>query len=578
MRFNDLKFSWRLLAIVAGLFCLTLAGVVLAGHARVRAQDPWKSPKLNALKEQLRLSPKDDALKEQIRTLDLQLRTRYFTYRSRMDSGVYLLIGGAALMVLGASRGRVSSHELPNLLEKADPQKQTRSQALSRWSVAVAGTAVLAALTLMGAGSSSALPKDQAGVDVFLGRADEPPAEPPADAASPEEYRQNWPRFLGPNGNGFTATSSNAPTSWDAASGSGILWKVPAEPAGFNSPLVWGHRVFYSGGGSAKREVICLDASSGETLWREALADVPGSPKQMPDIPESTGFAAATMATDGRRVYVIFANGDAGAFTLEGKRVWAKYFGPFQNAYGYANSLVTWRDMLILQLDQGDSEEGKSKLVALDGRTGQVAWQKPRKVGASWSSPTVFEAAGKAQVAVLSLPWVSVYSAKDGAELWKADCLNGEITPSPIFAGGLLVVPSPSEKLTAFRPDGSGDVIKTHVAWENEDSIPDVSTPASNGELLFMLTTSGFLNAVDMKDGKKVWEHDYEIEFHSSPAIAGNHVYLFSQKGTTVVFEAAREYKELLKTELHDSFHASPAIAADRIYIRGVTNVWCLGK
>jgi outer membrane protein assembly factor BamB len=124
---------------------------------------------------------------------------------------------------------------------------------------------------------------------------------------------------------------------------------VASPVSGFNSPIVWGNRVFFSGGDAAKREVICLDAGTGQVVWRQALTDVPQSPKEMPEIPESTGLAAPSMATDGKRVYVIFANGDVGAFSLEGKRVWAKYFGPFHNPYGHANSLATWRDKLVLQ-------------------------------------------------------------------------------------------------------------------------------------------------------------------------------------------------------------------------------------
>jgi outer membrane protein assembly factor BamB len=282
------------------------------------------------------------------------------------------------------------------------------------------------------------------------------------------------------------------------------------------------------------------------------------------------------MSTDGRRVYVIFANGDVGAFSLEGKRVWAKYFGPFHNPYGHAISLATWQDKLVLQLDQGEGEDGLSKLVLVDGLTGKVAWQRPRKLGASWASPLVFEAAGKAQIALLSLPYITSYAAADGTELWRADVLYGEVTPSPIFANGLVIVASPSDKLVGIRPDGQGDVTKTHLAWKNEDFIPDVTSPASDGGLVFMITTSGVLTCVDAKDGKKVWEQDYEQEFHASPAVAGNKLYLLSQKGTAIVAEVGRQYKELFRTEMSDSFHASPALVDGRIYLRGVTNVWCL--
>jgi len=559
----------------AGSFIVVLSAAMIIGHIMVRAQDPWKSPRLAELKRTLKENPKDEVTKQRIRELDLKLRRRYFLQMSRMESGVYLLLGAAVVFITAATRSRKSTRDLPDLGKKPDLEARVRQAQHARWSVAGAGLAAGALFAGLGVAIGTALPGDSAALAKLVAAetGGGSGAAAATDAAPQQEYLRNWPRFLGPWGNGSSASAS-APVQWDATNGTSIAWKTPSPVDGFNSPIAWGSRIFFSGGDAARREVVCLDAERGTILWREAVADVPGSPSQMPEIPESTGFAAPTMATDGRRVYVIFANGDVAAFTLDGKKVWARYFGPFANAYGHANSLATWKDRLILQLDQGDPEEGKSRLVALDGRTGQTVWQRPRKVGASWASPAVFEAGGVAQIAVLSLPWAWAYAASDGAELWKVDCLNGEVTPTPIFAGGLLLVASPSEKLVGIRPDGKGDVTKSHVAWAYEEAVPDVTSPASNGELVFMITTSGLFTCVDVKTGKRVWEHDYETEFHASPAIAAGRVYLVSQNGLALVVEAAREYKEVFRTSMPDAFHASPAIVDGRMFLRGVTNVW----
>jgi outer membrane protein assembly factor BamB len=360
--------------------------------------------------------------------------------------------------------------------------------------------------------------------------------------------------------------------------GAGLAWKTASPCSGFSSPLIWGDKVFFSGGDAERREVVCLDLRNGQTLWRQAITNVPGSPASPPEIPESTGYAAASMASDGRRLYTIFGNGDLAGLSLEGKLLWSKGFGALHNAYGHATSLSAWRDRVIVQLDQGEPEERKSRLYAIDGRTGRVVWQKDRKVGASWASPIVFEAGGKAQIVALAVPAVMAYSASDGAELWSAEILNGEITPSPAFAGGHVIVASPSDKLVSIRPDGTGEIAKTHIVWTNEDNVPDVTSPASNGELVFTLTTSGMLSCLDAKDGKKLWEHDFEFECHASPAIASGRVYFIGQKGIAVAVEAGRQFKEVFRTEMGDEFHASPAFALDKIVLRGVTNVWCLSS
>ena len=563
---------WRLTFWVAGLFCLVVGTAMIAGHLGTRAEDPLKSPLLKEDKDKLRLSPADEPLKQRIRALDLQLRQKYFTQLARTRSGVYLLLGGAAVLVLAAGRAAKCERRPPAPVAKVDdPERARRAAARSRWSVAAAGAAVGALLLVVSFGKTPPLPKGPAGVDKVLGAGE---AEAAPAAASPEELRHNWPRFRGPEGGGVSAFT-NEPVVWDPKTGKGIAWKVPSPANGFGSPIIWGDRVFMSGGDATKREVVCLSVQSGQTLWRQAVT-VQGSPQSV-EVPDSTGYAAATMATDGQRVYVIFANGDCAALTLDGKPVWGKSFGALKNPYGFATSLATWQGRLIVLLDQGEPDDGLSKLYALDGRTGRVVWERPRKVGASWASPIVIEAAGKAQVITLAVPWVISYAAKDGTELWRVQGLNGEITPSPIFAGGLVFAPSPSEKLYAIRPDGAGDVTKTHVVWTTEDNVPDVTSPVSNGELLFTLTTGGTLSCLEAKDGKKQWEHDYDMECHASPSLAGDRLYLVGLKGTAVVVEVARQFKELSRAEMGDAFHASPAFAQDRIVLRGVTNVWCVG-
>jgi outer membrane protein assembly factor BamB len=564
---------WRVTAWIALAFVLLLGLGMVVGYASARAEDPLRSPELRALKVQLREQPADEALKSRIRALDLQLRERYFQHLSRQRFGMYLLLGGLAVFVLATARGAWFPRPLPMPARGQGAAEQAqRGPSLARWSVAAGGTVVGIGLLVLGLTVSPAVPgregeKTSGASGTQTG---------PSIAVSTAEYNENWPRFRGPTGSGL-AMSTNAPVAWNVKDGAGIVWKARSPDIGFNSPIIWSNRLFLSGGDAAKREVYCLDTATGNMLWHKPVISTPGD-AQKSEIPESTGYAAATMATDGRRVYAFFANGDLAAFTLEGKPVWIKSFGPLKNPYGHATSVTTWRDRVLLQLDQGESEDGKSRLYALEGPTGQIVWQQPRKVGSSWASPIVIEAAGKAQVITLAVPWVIAYAADDGAELWRVEGLNGEITPSPAYAGGLVIVASPSEKLMAIRPDGHGDVTKTHVAWFTEDNVPDVTSPAGNSELVFTLTTSGTLTCLDAKDGKKQWEHDFDMECHASPSIAGERLYLFGQKGTAIVVAASRQFKELFRTEMADGFHASPAFAENRIFLRGVTNVYCLGE
>jgi len=567
--------AWRFTAWIAGVFTLLVGLGMLWGHLTSRPIDPLKSPELRAAKEKLRQNPQDEPLKQEIRRLDLELRQQYFTQLTRNASGVYLLLGGAALFVAAVVRARRVARPIPPLEPKPEAvEAAVRRGLIARRSVAFSGAAIGALLFWISLGVTTPL-KPQVGSQGEAGTISSGSVEP--DAASAQEMAQNWPRFRGPDGAGV-AFWTNLPASWDPKTGDGIAWKVPTPTRGFNSPLVWSNRVFLSGGDASQHEIACLDTKTGAVMWRQPIVNVPGSPAKVPEVPDSTGYAAASMATDGRRVYAIFANGDVAAVALDGKPVWSKSFGELKNAYGHATSLATWRDRLIIQLDQGEAEERRSKLYALDGTSGRVIWQKDRKVGSSWTSPIVIEAAGKPQIITLAIPNVIAYAATDGAELWRADCLNGEVTPSPVFAAGLVLVASPSEKLVAIRPDGQGDVTKTHLSWTNEDNVPDITSPVASAELVFTVTSAGLLSCFDLKDGKKLWEHDFEMECHASPSLVGNRLFVLGQKGAAVLVEAARQYKELFRTEMGDAFDASPAFAQDGMILRGATNAWCIGS
>jgi len=545
-------------------------------HSVAAERDPWKSPQLLKLKEKLRVTPTDEAVKNEIRRLDLEFRGRYVRRLSLDRTGGWLLVGGMVIMVLAAQQAAKLQAKpwLPKLRLDANGEVR-RISAHARWSVAAISAVAVIGLATLALTATSPLPKSAAEIDKLLGLA--PEGDAAANAPSLEEFRANWPRFRGPDGSGVSAFT-NISLAWDEKSGAGIVWKSPIPAPGHNSPLVWSNRVFISGGDATKRSVFCYDATEGMLLWQRPIENVPGSPAPQPEIPEMTGFASPTMASDGRRVFVLFANGDLAALTTDGAPVWSKNLGVPKNTYGHAASLAIWPGKLVVQFDQDEGAPGGSKLLAFDCATGRVLWERNKPTHGSWATPIIIEAAGKTQIIALALPFIISYSLNDGSELWRAELMEGEITPSPIFADGLVIAVNPSVEVLALKPDGAGDVAKTHVAWRAGDSIPDVTSPVSNGELIFTVTSSGLLTCADLKDGKKVWEKDFEMEVQSSPAIVGSRLFVVGTKGVAVVVEAGREFQEIARSQLADQFLASPAFADGRMYLRGETNLWCLGQ
>lgn len=568
---------WRQTAVIALGFSLAVCGVMVWQQVQHRSHDPLKAQQIAALKEKLAGTPNDDRIKQEIRQVDLNVRHRFFRELSLTHTGAWLLLGGAIVFLAAIRQRAALRRKLPLPAPRPNATEEAaRTATFSRWAFGASGVVIAMVLFSLAFGVRTSLPTSESGLAKITG-AGSTEGAPIAELPSPAEMQANWPRFRGFDGGGVSA-QTNAPLTWDVKSGAGVAWKTAVPTPGFNSPVVWGERVFLSGGDATHREVFCFSANSGELLWRREVQTVADRPGPAVEIPEQTGYAASTVATDGRRVYVMFGNGDLAAFGFDGNPAWAKHLDTRKNPYGHATSLATWREKLLVQVDQGGGDSATSRLLAIDGATGRIVWERPRPVSAAWATPIVIQAAGRPQIITPGNPWVIAYAPGDGSELWRVECLGGEVTPSPIFAAGAVIVVSPNERLLALRPDGQGDVTKTHVLWTAQDNPPDITSPVSNGEFIFTVTTPGVLTCVEATTGKKVWEHELGLDFHASPGISGERLYLISTQGVVVVAAVGKEFKELARSELGEPVSASPAFVRNRIFIRGQRHLYCIGS
>jgi len=561
------------IAIVGGVFSLIVCILLLWNHMQLRISDPLNSEELSNLKTALLRDPVNDSIKEQIRLLDLQLRKDYFQRREFSRIGIYLLIGGITVFLVGIKSGISLRGKMPMPQPQSD--EESRNASLARWSVGIFGLVIVfIALSL-----TVFTPETQyrvSGIESQTAGVQQP--EPAAPSyPSPEEIGKNWARFRGPGGLGISAYT-NVPAAWDGKTGEGILWKTPIPLPGENSPIVWRDRVFLTGADEENRAVYCFDANSGEMLWNKAVENVPFSDPEPPEVSEDTGFAAPTAVTDGQRVYSIFANGDIICFDFNGNQIWARNLGPFDSMYGYASSLAMYRDLVLVLLDQGGADDGISELVAMEAATGKTVWDTDRPVPNSWATPIVINTGERDEIITCGSPWVIAYDPVTGEELWRVECLGGDIAPSPVYGDGLVFVTNTYELLAAIRPGGQGNVTETNIVWTAEDGLPDICSPLTDGKLVFLLETYGLLTCYDAKTGEKVWEEDTEETLMASPSLVGDKIYLMTEDGIMIIVEAGREFKEIARYELGESSTACPAFMDGRIYIRGKENLYCIAS
>jgi outer membrane protein assembly factor BamB len=392
-----------------------------------------------------------------------------------------------------------------------------------------------------------------------------------------EEKQEQWHRFRGPGGAGVSVYT-NIPTNWDGKTGENILWKTKVPLPGRNSPVVWKDRVFLSGADPNARQVYCFDAADGKLLWRGDVPTPPLPEGQELQLMEDTGYAASTVATDGHRVYAIFPTGDVAGFDFNGRRVWHRNLGLPDNVYGYATSLETYENLVVIQYDQGDGMDGRSRIYALDGLSGRSVWEAKRALPNSWTSPIVVDVEGQHQLVTLADPCAVAYDPADGREIWWAECVTGDVAGSPIYAGGLILLIEPYAQLLAVNPTGQGDVTETLIVWRMEEAGPDICSPVASDRYVYLLESEGYLVCCKLADGEKVYEHDLRERFTASPSIAGDKLYLLDAKGVMHIGGLGDTYEEVAVCPLGEACYASPAFVDGRIYIRGDKHLYCIGQ
>jgi outer membrane protein assembly factor BamB len=383
-----------------------------------------------------------------------------------------------------------------------------------------------------------------------------------------QEINNNSAAFRGPGSNGVVF-QRGFPTSWNGSSGKNIKWKTAIPLTGYNSPIVWNDKIFLSGASATKREVYCFDLNSGKLLWQTVVDKIPGSSATAPKVNGETGFAAPTLTTDGRRVYAIFANGDLIALDFEGKKVWAKNLGLPKNHYGHSSSLIMYRDLLIVQYDQS----GNTNVMAFAGKTGEQVWKTSRDVKITWASPILVNTGKQMEVMLVAEPFVISYNPATGKELWRFNCISGEVGPSLAYADGVVYSVNDYSKLAAVQVGTSPQLL-----WESDEYLSDIPSPVATVKYVFLPTSYGMMLCYDAKTGEKYWEKDFGTPTYASSMLVDGNIWQMDKKGIMHIFKADKTYTSVSEPALGEGSVCTPAFVGGKIIIRGDKNLYCIGK
>ena len=395
----------------------------------------------------------------------------------------------------------------------------------------------------------------------------------------------DWFQFRGPDGQGHA--DAKLATEW--APGKNVTWRKELPGVGWSSPVAVGGKVYLTtavkkGEGVAtdpkkpdvkkfdySLRVLCLDVTSGQTVWdREVFVQ---DAKSAPGIHSKNSHASPTPVVEGGKVYAHFGHmGTACLNAADGSTVWATQELAYKPVHGNGGSPVIAGGTLIFSIDGTD----KQVVVALDKASGKVAWQTPRenKTGAnpfSFTTPLVITAAGKEQLISPGSGVVMSLDPKTGKEFWRVTYGAGySVVPRPVFANGLVYVCTGynSPTLIAIKPDGTGDVTATHVAFTVKKNAPHNPSPVAVGDALYMVSDAGVLTCLDGKTGAERWSERVEKAYSSSLLVAGGLLYLLDESGTTTVVKPGESLDVVATNKLGEKTQASCGVDGGALLLR----------
>jgi outer membrane protein assembly factor BamB len=386
---------------------------------------------------------------------------------------------------------------------------------------------------------------------------------------------ENWPCWRGPR-NDNISREKGLPTRWDPAD---ATWKIAVPGVGHASPIVWGDRIFTATALAEEQDrmLVCFDRANGNIVWQQTVVHGP-----LERLHPENSYASGTPVTDGKCVYVNFRVGDeivaAAHDAASGKQLWLIHLGTHESEWGFSNVPVLYKDGVIIN---GDSK-GKSFLVALARDDGHTLWRVDRThKGISYAASLVREMAGQIQLVECGDRCVTSFDPDTGKMIWTVAGPSEEFIASPAYSerAGLIFASSsyPTRELFAIKPDGHGDVTKTHIAWRDKLGSPYISSALIVGDWMLSLNSSGIAYCYEAAIGKVLWKARLG-RHHSSPVLVEGLAFFISDSGEINVIKPGPQFERVAQYQLGESCYASPAISNGQVFVRGFKHLFCFGK
>ena len=401
----------------------------------------------------------------------------------------------------------------------------------------------------------------------------------------PLQEPAGWCRFRGPNGTGLASGSFPA----EIGPGQHERWAV-AVPPGLSSPTLARTRVFLTGLEGQELVTFALERADGKLAWKH------GVPRARETKFHADNHSAAPSVAVASGVVVSFFD-EFGlvAYDHDGKELWRKPLGPFDNAYGLAASPIVVGDTLVLAVDQATH----SFVAGFALADGAERWRSARPLAVSghvtpitWRAPD-----GVDELLLAGSFLLDAYDVRTGAARWQLDGLPAEMKSVPVLldgrlylhgynsplneVGSTIALPAFADALARFDASQDGKIGAEELPDERlrnyfvyYDLVPDGALDAA--EWAMLVPSVSALNAAQCLDlarplAERVrWRYHKGIPQLPSPLVTGDVYWMLADQGGLVTQLDARTGELLGKERLEhavDTYYAAPVAGDGKVYL-----------
>lgn len=275
-------------------------------------------------------------------------------------------------------------------------------------------------------------------------------------------------------------------------------------------------------------------------------------------------------------IFTMDAKANIAAFNAaSGQAIWSKDVLPDDEDEGDLGGGVAYGDGRVFV------STGAGEVIALEAKTGKEIWRK--KVNAPMrSAPTTAD--GRVFVVTIENQLIAL-DAKTGERLWDRDGIAASAGilggASPAVENSVVVAPLSSGEIVALRTDNGRPLWNDQLAAVRRrnpiTNLPDIKGhPVIDRDLVFAVSHSGRLAAIDLRTGNRAW--DLDVGALQTPWVAGDYLYIVTTNGllAAVLRKTGRvrwviELSKFVdKDDLDDPITwAGPVLAGDRLVIAG---------